>query len=164
MLGAGPTQFHEMTLWFLCRPYIVSLCGSIRTIIEPYGNTRPNINTHSHHSWWMHRLIQGKVDGATKVWIQPLAPGRMLSHFKIVWRLVYGLLTAGQTILSMTMLIAVSLFIFACVAVENLGTEQVAEQTCESCCAEEYAKSQAALKIIKKLHSFCDRELWQRLV
>ena len=43
---------------------------------------------------------------------------RMLSHFKIVWRLVYGLLTAGQTILSMTMLIAVSLFIFACVAVE----------------------------------------------
>lgn len=59
----------------------------------------------------------------------------------------------------MTMLIAVSLFIFACVAVENLGTEQVAEQTCESCYAEEYAKSQAALKIIKKLHSFCDREL-----
>lgn len=40
---------------------------------------------------------------------------RMLSHFKIVWRLVYGLLTAVQTIISMTMLIAVSLFIFACV-------------------------------------------------
>lgn len=39
----------------------------------------------------------------------------MLSHFKIVWRLVYGLLTAGQTILSMTFLIAVSIFIFACV-------------------------------------------------
>eukprot|EP00438_Fugacium_kawagutii_P002427 Skav234615 [mRNA] locus=scaffold3216:19693:30775:+ [translate_table: standard] len=45
----------------------------------------------------------------------------MLSHFKIVWRLVYGLLTAAQTIMSMTLLIGVSLFIFACVAVENLG-------------------------------------------
>lgn len=48
---------------------------------------------------------------------------RMLSHFKIVWRLVYGLLTAGQTILSMTMLIAVSLFIFACVAVELIAKD-----------------------------------------
>jgi len=46
---------------------------------------------------------------------------RMLSHFKIVWRLVYGLLTAA--ILSMTMLIAVSLFIFACVAVELIAKD-----------------------------------------
>ena len=48
---------------------------------------------------------------------------RMLSHFKIVWRLVYGLLTAGQTILSMTFLIAVSIFIFACVAVELIAKD-----------------------------------------
>jgi len=47
----------------------------------------------------------------------------MISHFKVVWRLVYGLLTAGQTMLSMTMLIGISLFIFACVAVESLGTD-----------------------------------------
>ena len=48
---------------------------------------------------------------------------RMLSHFKIVWRLVYGLLTAGQTIVSMTMLIAVSLFISACVAIEIIAKD-----------------------------------------
>jgi len=40
-----------------------------------------------------------------------------------MWRLVYGLLTAGQTMLSMTMLIGISLFICACVAVESLGKD-----------------------------------------
>ena len=79
------------------------------------------------------------------------APGRMLSHFKIVWRLVYGLLTAGQTILSMTMLIAVSLFIFACVAVESLGIKQVAERTCESCYAEEFAEFILSLPVMTKI-------------
>ena len=78
------------------------------------------------------------------------APGRMLSHFKIVWRLVYGLLTAGQTILSMTMLIAVSLFIFACVAVESLGIKQVAERTCESC-SEEFAEFILSLPVMTKI-------------
>jgi len=48
---------------------------------------------------------------------------RMISHFKVVWRLVYGLLTAGQTMLSMTMLIGISLFIFACVAVELIAKD-----------------------------------------
>jgi len=47
----------------------------------------------------------------------------MISHFKVVWRLVYGLLTAGQTMLSMTMLIGISLFIFACVAVELIAKD-----------------------------------------
>ena len=40
-----------------------------------------------------------------------------------MWRLVYGLLTAGQTILSTTALILVSLFIFACVAVEVIAKD-----------------------------------------
>ncbi|CAK9050558.1 unnamed protein product [Durusdinium trenchii] len=53
---------------------------------------------------------------------------RMLSHFKIVWRLVYGLLTAVQTIISMTMLIAVSLFIFACVAIELIAKDHQLQQ------------------------------------
>ena len=48
---------------------------------------------------------------------------RMISHFKVVWRLVYGLLTAGQTMLSMTMLIGISLFICACVAVELIAKD-----------------------------------------
>ena len=48
---------------------------------------------------------------------------RMVRHFKIMWRLVYGLLTAGQTILSTTALILVSLFIFACVAVEVIAKD-----------------------------------------
>ncbi|CAJ1401992.1 unnamed protein product [Effrenium voratum] len=48
---------------------------------------------------------------------------RMLSHFKIVWRLVYGLLNAGQTIFSTTALIAVFLFIFSCVAMEVIAKD-----------------------------------------
>ncbi|CAJ1333186.1 unnamed protein product [Effrenium voratum] len=48
---------------------------------------------------------------------------RMVHHFKIIWRLVYGLLTAGQTIFSTTVLILLSLFIFACVAVELIAKD-----------------------------------------
>lgn len=43
---------------------------------------------------------------------------RMVSHFKVMWRLVYSLLTAGQTMLSTTVLILLALFIFGCVALE----------------------------------------------
>eukprot|EP00439_Symbiodinium_sp_Y106_P065345 s720_g10.t1 len=59
---------------------------------------------------------------------------RMLRHFKIVWRLIYGLMNAGQTIISTTMLIMVSLFIFACVAVEVIAKDEYlarAEATAE---------------------------------
>ena len=42
----------------------------------------------------------------------------MVNHFKIMWRLVYGLLTAAETILATSALIVVFLFVFACVAVE----------------------------------------------
>lgn len=43
---------------------------------------------------------------------------RMVNHFKIMWRLVYGLLTCGETILSTVALIMISLFVFACCAIE----------------------------------------------
>jgi hypothetical protein len=42
----------------------------------------------------------------------------MVGHFKVIWRLVYGILTAGHTMLSVTCLVALWLFIFGCVAVE----------------------------------------------
>ncbi|CAE7345845.1 Ide [Symbiodinium natans] len=48
---------------------------------------------------------------------------RMINHFKVIWRLVYGLLTAGQTIASTTILILVSLFVCSCVAVELIGKD-----------------------------------------
>ena len=48
---------------------------------------------------------------------------RMLRHFKLIWRLVYGMLGAGQTIISTTALIAIFLFIFACVAVELIAKD-----------------------------------------
>ncbi|CAK9096170.1 Sodium channel protein type 4 subunit alpha A (Voltage-gated sodium channel subunit alpha Nav1.4a) [Durusdinium trenchii] len=48
---------------------------------------------------------------------------RMVNHFKIMWRLVYGLLTCGQTILSTMALIIISLFVFACVAVELISKD-----------------------------------------
>lgn len=43
---------------------------------------------------------------------------RMVSHFKVMWRLVHSLLTAGQTMMSTAFLIMLALFIFGCVAVE----------------------------------------------
>mmetsp|Transcript_41187 Transcript_41187/g.76570 ORF Transcript_41187/g.76570 Transcript_41187/m.76570 type:complete len:531 (-) Transcript_41187:204-1796(-) len=49
---------------------------------------------------------------------------RMFSHFKVIWRLVYGLLNAGQTIMSTTFLILVSLFVFACVAMELIAKDR----------------------------------------
>lgn len=49
---------------------------------------------------------------------------RMISHFKVMWRLVYSLLTAGQTMLSTTVLIMLSLFIFGCVALEFISKDQ----------------------------------------
>lgn len=61
----------------------------------------------------------------------------MFKHFKVMWRhsariegvynlslwpgLVNGLVSAGQTIISTTILIIVSLFIFACMAVELIS-------------------------------------------
>jgi len=48
---------------------------------------------------------------------------RMVNHFKIMWRLVYGLLTCGQTIMSTMALIMISLFVFACVAVELIARD-----------------------------------------
>ena len=49
---------------------------------------------------------------------------RMLRHFRLIWRLVYGMLSAGQTIVSTTVLITVFLFIFACVAVELIAKDE----------------------------------------
>lgn len=49
---------------------------------------------------------------------------RMINHFKVIWRLVYGLLTAGQTIISTTALILISLFVCSCVAVELIGKDR----------------------------------------
>ena len=42
----------------------------------------------------------------------------------MIWRLVYGLLTAGQTIISTTALILISLFVCSCVAVELIGKDR----------------------------------------
>ena len=50
---------------------------------------------------------------------------RMVHQFKIIWRLVYGFLTAWETIFASTLLIIISLFIFACIAVEAM------DQHCE---------------------------------
>ena len=43
---------------------------------------------------------------------------------QVIWRLVYGLLTAGQTIISTTALILISLFVCSCVAVELIGKDR----------------------------------------
>lgn len=49
---------------------------------------------------------------------------RMFKHFKVMWRLVNGLLTAGKTLLSTSVLLLVSLFIFSCIAVELIAKDE----------------------------------------
>ena len=48
---------------------------------------------------------------------------RMVGRFKVVWRLVSGLLTAWDTMISATVLIILWLFIFACIAIEIISTD-----------------------------------------
>lgn len=48
----------------------------------------------------------------------------MVNHFKIMWRLVYGLLTAAETILATSALILVFMFVFSCVAVEVISKDK----------------------------------------
>ncbi|CAJ1435623.1 unnamed protein product [Effrenium voratum] len=62
----------------------------------------------------------------------------MVGHFKVIWRLVYGILTAGHTMLSVVALIALGLWVCGCVAIEiitkdpdlasDLRTEQIVEE------------------------------------
>lgn len=49
---------------------------------------------------------------------------RMISYFKVMWRLVHSLLTAGSTLLSTTSLLALALFISGCIAVEIITKDK----------------------------------------
>ena len=48
---------------------------------------------------------------------------RMVHHFKIIWRLVYGFLTSWQTIFATAALILVSIYVFSCIAVEIIAKD-----------------------------------------
>lgn len=48
---------------------------------------------------------------------------RMLRHFKIIWRLVIGFLTAWDTIFAATALLLTTLFVFSCAAVEFIAKD-----------------------------------------
>eukprot|EP00435_Cladocopium_sp_Y103_P016518 s1743_g4.t1 len=48
---------------------------------------------------------------------------RMIHHFKIIWRLVYGFLTSWQTIFATAALILVSIYVFSCIAVEIIAKD-----------------------------------------
>ncbi|CAJ1404237.1 unnamed protein product [Effrenium voratum] len=49
---------------------------------------------------------------------------RMISYFKVMWRLVYSLLTAGGTMLSTTALMLLALYISGCIAVEIISKDE----------------------------------------
>ena len=49
---------------------------------------------------------------------------RMIRYFKVMWRLVYGLLKAGGTMLSTTALMILTLFIAGCIALEIITQDQ----------------------------------------
>eukprot|EP00439_Symbiodinium_sp_Y106_P014261 s3478_g2.t1 len=70
---------------------------------------------------------------------------RMISHFKVMWRLVYSLLTAGQTMLSATALIMLSLFIFGCVSIEMIHSEPDLLKTEETATIEHFGSLQRAI-------------------
>ncbi|CAE6972011.1 unnamed protein product [Symbiodinium sp. CCMP2592] len=60
---------------------------------------------------------------------------RMVGRLKVIWRLVYGLITAGQTMFSTTLLIGLVLFICGCVSVEIITKNKAfcLDPTSETC-------------------------------
>ena len=60
----------------------------------------------------------------TEAWQTAAKAIRMLHMFRTVWRLVYGLLTSGNTMLSTFFILLLTLYIFACLgAVHPTGLE-----------------------------------------
>ena len=49
---------------------------------------------------------------------------RMFHQFKIIWRLVYGFLTAWETIFASALLITILLFVFSCIAIEVIAKDK----------------------------------------
>jgi len=48
---------------------------------------------------------------------------RMISHFKVMWRLVYSLLTCGSTMLAVTVLVLLALFTFGLLFMELIAND-----------------------------------------
>lgn len=54
---------------------------------------------------------------------------RMTRHFKIIWRLVYGFLTAWETILAAAAMLLTTLYLFSCIAVEFIAKDKELAQS-----------------------------------
>ena len=58
---------------------------------------------------------------------------RMLHMFRTVWRLVYGLLTSGNAMLSTFFILLLTLYIFACLGIGSLDRLFRLQQTSQTC-------------------------------
>eukprot|EP00933_Yihiella_yeosuensis_P022859 TRINITY_DN1790_c3_g1_i1.p1 TRINITY_DN1790_c3_g1~~TRINITY_DN1790_c3_g1_i1.p1 ORF type:complete len:596 (+),score=89.61 TRINITY_DN1790_c3_g1_i1:214-2001(+) len=69
--------------------------------------------------WW---IVIFKVWGSLRL-LRIIRALRMASALRTMWRLVYGLIASFNIILSMSLLLAVGLFMFSCLAVELISKD-----------------------------------------
>ncbi|CAE7338540.1 unnamed protein product [Symbiodinium natans] len=112
LLAGGCSAFCNA--WFLLDFFLVTV-GMLAMVLKWLGPNSPL-----------------SVDGFEKILVvrglrllRLVRALRMFEHFKVVWHLVYALLSAGRTVLSATALITFTLYIFACVAVEIITKDDV---------------------------------------
>ncbi|OLP94403.1 Voltage-dependent T-type calcium channel subunit alpha-1H [Symbiodinium microadriaticum] len=112
LLAHGLTNFCNA--WFILDAFLV-IVGFIALVIIPIVGDDANIGGFEFEKLLVVRGLR---------LLRLVRALRMMRQFKVMWRLVYSLLTAGQTMLSMTALILLALFIFGCVAVELIRKDQ----------------------------------------
>ncbi|CAJ1355643.1 unnamed protein product [Effrenium voratum] len=100
------------TAWFLLDFFLVSV-GIVALVVVPMSGSN-------------------RFEGIEKVLVvrglrllRLVRALRVVEHFRVVWQLVYALLSAGQTMLSTTALVTFMLYIFGCMAVELITKDDV---------------------------------------
>lgn len=112
LLAHGLTNFCNA--WFILDAFLVAV-GFIALVVIPIAGDDASIGGFEFEKLLVVRGLR---------LLRLVRALRMVRQFKVMWRLVYSLLGAGQTMMSMFALILLALFIFGCVAVELIRKDE----------------------------------------
>eukprot|EP00913_Durusdinium_trenchii_P012576 g11810.t1 len=110
LTAGGREAFHNS--WFLLDLFLVCV-GLVALVVVPLVEQEA-----SSQEGWMQLLI---VRGLRLLRLARVL--RTVKRFKVVWRLVNGLLSVWDTMASTTILIFLALYIFGCIAVEVIAND-----------------------------------------
>eukprot|EP00931_Biecheleriopsis_adriatica_P082379 TRINITY_DN5580_c0_g1_i5.p1 TRINITY_DN5580_c0_g1~~TRINITY_DN5580_c0_g1_i5.p1 ORF type:complete len:576 (+),score=124.79 TRINITY_DN5580_c0_g1_i5:59-1786(+) len=109
--------------WFIFDAFLV-MCGIVSSILLPLINLM------------LGNLQLGFLDAVLVIrtlrLLRLVRALRMLKHFRIVWRLVYGLLTSWNTMTSTFALLLLTLYMFACLGVELIAKDTYLQSHAET--------------------------------